>query len=114
MIQRKHQLGFYMLETLLSIMLFFSSCLTLLPIQQQLLIEKKIINDEEKAIYFLSQQMHEVLLGNIAQETLEYDNIISTTLTLTITYQDSLIEGCVTWNNAKEKQTKKCHYALQE
>lgn len=112
--QSNHQAGFYMLETLLSVMIFFTACLTLLPIQYQLLIEKKMIREDEKATYFLSKQIHKVWLGEEDQRTEIYEDIISTPLIVTITRSDSLIEGCVSWNNVKQKQTTKCQYATPQ
>ncbi len=115
MMQPKNkQAGFYMLESLLAIMIFFTACLTLIPIQHQLMIEKKMIREEDKATYFLSNKMHEAILGNSNQGTEIFRNVISSPLTLTITYSDSLIEGCVSWNNVKQQETKKCQYAIPQ
>ncbi|WP_091483329.1 type II secretion system protein [Gracilibacillus orientalis] len=112
--RHKNQAGFYMLETLLSIMIFFTACLTLLPIQHQLIIEKKLIREEDKATYFLSNKMHEALLGNSIQGSEIYKDITNSPLTLTITYSSSLIEGCVSWNNVKQKKTTICQYAMPQ
>ncbi|MGP4042343.1 hypothetical protein ACTWP4_20885 [Gracilibacillus sp. D59] len=109
-----NQAGFYMLETLLSIMIFFTACLTLFPIQHQLMIEKKLIREEEKATYFLSVKMHEALLGKSSLGSEIYEDIISSPLTLTITRSNSLIEGCVSWNNVKQSETTTCQYAIQQ
>ncbi|WP_156823002.1 type II secretion system protein [Gracilibacillus lacisalsi] len=117
MMQHKNkqaQAGFYMLESLLAIMIFFTACLTLIPIQHQLMIEKKLIREEDKATYFLSNKMHEAILGNSNQGTEIFRNVISSPLTLTITYSDTLIEGCVTWDNVKQQKAKKCQYAIPQ
>jgi type II secretory pathway pseudopilin PulG len=111
---KQAQAGFYMLESLLAIMIFFTACLTLIPIQHQLMIEKKLIREEDEATYFLSNKMHEVILENSSQGTEIYRNVISSPLTLTITYSDSLIEGCVTWENVKQQKTQKCQYAIPQ
>ncbi|WP_208588426.1 hypothetical protein [Gracilibacillus suaedae] len=111
---KNKQAGFYVLETLLSIMIFFSACLTLIPIQHQLMIEKKLIREEDKASYFLSNKMHEAILENLNQGTEIYKNVISSPLTLTITYSDSMIEGCVIWDNVKKQKTTKCQYAIPQ
>ncbi len=73
-----------------------------------------MVREEDKATYFLSNKMHEALLGESNSGTRVYKDIISSPLALTITHSDSLIEGCVSWNNVKQKKTTKCQYAMSQ
>ncbi len=110
MMKNPNQKGFYIMETLISIALFFAICLTLLPIQFQLLVEKKASNEEEAVIYFLSEEMHQTLLNGIPKEPLIDHKVIGRPITLQFTSINSLIKGCVTWENAKNKVQTKCLY----
>ncbi|WP_035720893.1 hypothetical protein [Gracilibacillus boraciitolerans] len=99
-----------MLETLISVALFFTICLTLLPIQYQLLLEKKITNDEEIVMYFLSEELHKTMVSPIVEDTIIYNDILSTPVTLRYTTTTNLIKGCVSWRNAKQRLQTKCLY----
>ncbi|WP_058307459.1 hypothetical protein [Gracilibacillus massiliensis] len=108
MTKNRNQKGFYILETLISTMLFFTVCLTLLPIQYHLLLEKKIIHEETAAIYFLSEELHKAILNQPEEDKFIYHDVISTPITIEFTSTPTLLKGCVTWINAKQTKQTKC------
>ncbi|SHN12037.1 hypothetical protein SAMN05216179_2022 [Gracilibacillus kekensis] len=97
-----------MLETLISTMLFFTVCFTLLPIQYHLFLEKKIIHEETAVIYFLSEELHKALLYQPDEMKYIYHDVISTPITIEYTSTPPLLKGCVTWINAKQTKQTKC------
>ncbi|UOQ47460.1 type II secretion system GspH family protein [Gracilibacillus caseinilyticus] len=114
MYKKNKQAGFYIIETLLSFLLFSIVCVTLLPIQYQLLLEKKRIYEEDKAIYFLMNQMHEAIMQPDVPSDKTYDNVISSPLTISWKQTNDLLEGCVSWANVKQQKTTTCLYGKQK
>ncbi|WP_066192993.1 MULTISPECIES: type II secretion system protein [Gracilibacillus] len=112
--RKNKQQGFYLLEALLSVTIFFNGCLTLLPIQYHILLEKQIIQEENAALYFLSNQIQEALLNKQYDQTAVYEDVLDRPLTLQISHSANLLKGCVTWTNEKETESSKCLYTLYQ
>lgn len=108
------QSGFYLIETLLSLQIFFITILTLLPIQYQLLLEKQILQEKDKVVYFLDKKMNQAAIHPPEKQTYIYEDVIQTPITITYTTADSLLKGCVNWVNAKKSEDQLCLYIKKE
>ena len=114
MMKKHKQLGFYMIETLISVQLFFVSILTMLPIQHQILLEMKVLKEKDKVAYFLDEKIQEALVITPVEQEHIYEDVIPHPITITFTNTDTLLKGCVTWINAKQNDDKVCFYVNQE
>src|SRR5699024_11013740 len=108
MMKKYKQSGFYMVETLISVQLFFATIFTILPLQHQILLEMKVLKEKDKVVYFLGEKIKETLVITSVEQVYIYENVIHQPITITFKSTDALLKGCATWISAKQKNEQVC------
>lgn len=107
--------GFSLIETIASFSILMMIMLTLIPIVYQLKAEEAALSIRRDIPSVLHDELQKYLWENNFSLPIEKNKTLDGTL-ITFRYkmEGELLEGCASWNNAKQKNETFCLYGYNQ
>lgn len=106
--------GFSLIETLVALSILLTVISTFIPIKTTIMMERDILNQEQKVLNTLHEELQVSLWNSGTNTESTYTvNVGNTPVTIRFTVENSLLKGCAEWKNAKNKQQRSCLYGYQ-
>ncbi|WP_143060142.1 hypothetical protein [Salinibacillus kushneri] len=99
------------MDTLISFSFFLAITLTTLPIVQHIREEQYILHTRSQMVTELYNEMLKSVESYPVNKKISINH---TKGTIEINVSHSITTGCITWQNVKSKQERKCFYAKKE
>lgn len=105
--------GFIWIETLVSLNIVLVVMTLIVPIYTSIEKEKQVLHEQSLISLGLFNEFQTVLHERqIDKSTMYQEKINDRQVTYQFTSEGVFLKGCVNWENAKQKQEKRCLYGI--